>query len=59
MKPESEKQNGQKIDRCQLGVSDGTHHAGKIDLTKTLTPEEKFEIITRNLQVIIHLAHKR
>lgn len=24
---------------------------GKIDLTKTLTPEEKFEIITRNLQV--------
>lgn len=27
------------------------HALGKIDLTKTLTPEEKFEIITRNLQV--------
>lgn len=26
-------------------------YIGKIDLTKTLTPEEKFEIITRNLQV--------
>lgn len=29
----------------------GRHALGKIDLTKTLTPEEKFEIITRNLQV--------
>ena len=24
---------------------------GKIDLRRTLTPEEKYEIITRNLQV--------
>ena len=27
---------------------------GKIDLSRTLTPEEKYEIITRNLQVCIY-----
>ena len=27
---------------------------GKIDLSRTLTPEEKYEIITRNLQVWIY-----
>ena len=27
---------------------------GNIDLSKTLTPEEKYEIITRNLQVWIY-----
>lgn len=34
----------------------------KIDLTKTLTPEEKFEIITRNLQVLMSIviyAHRK